>query len=333
MIVLDDALIAAGKISAKVAETSKKIEKAINGVKEAGSKVKEIIGDGANDKELEKTLNNSFDESIPASSAEVDSLKGAEKSSPKIKGILGDGISEKNLEKQVLNQGFDETIPTSYIEKSETSKSLLETVENSEILSPEQKQQLLSELDDNKYLRELIQEDPSNIERWQKSQPKEVDLSKIQRTDKGELPPGYQNAGRTVYLHPAFLPKDLRLQLEANGKINIRGYEVTEQDLIKHFKEYPDGVTYGENGLPDFTNVTMRKSNGDLAVEKIEGGLKENSNKDRVIATNQLEAKGEVWDHGQYTWHHVPGTNEVQLVDWYYHAFCNHAGGRAISEM
>lgn len=333
MIGLDDAALAAKEIGAKIAETSEKVEKAIKGVKETASKVKEIIGDGANDKEIEKVLNKSFDESIPASEVEKDSLKGVERPGSKTTDILGDGISEKNLERQFLDGAFYESTPASSIEKGNLSDALTERVEKSGILNPEQKQKLLAELDDNKYLRDLIKEDPSNIERWLKSQPKEIDLSKIERTDKGELPPGYQNAGRTVYLHPAFLPKEQRVLLETQGKINIRGYEVTEQDLIKHFKEYPDGVTYGENGLPDFSKVTMKKSNGEFAVEKIEGGLKEDSNKDRIIATNQLEAKGEVWDHGQYTWHHVPGTNEVQLVDWYYHAYCNHAGGRAISSM
>lgn len=333
MIGLDDAALAAKEIEAKIAETSEKVEKAINGVKEIGSKVKEIIGEGANDKEIEKILDKSFDESIPASKAEINSLKGVEKTGSSTTEILGDGISDKNLEKQILDRAFDESTSASSLEKEKLSDSVAERVEKSDFLNPEQKQKLLAELDDNKYLRDLIKEDPSNIERWLKSQPKDVDLSKIELTDKGELPPGYQNAGRTIYLHPAFLPKEQRILLETQGKINIRGYEVSEQDLIKHFKEYPDGVTYGENGLPDFSKVTMKKSNGELAVEKIEGGLKENSNKDRMIATNQLEAKGEVWDHGQYTWHHVPGTNEVQLVDWYYHAYCNHAGGRAISSM
>ena len=62
-------------------------------------------------------------------------------------------------------------------------------------------------------------------------------------------------------------------------------------------------------------------------------GLTKSSKKDRDLATKQLGDKGITWDLGSYTWHHIEGTNKLVLVDWYYHALCKHAGGRAISKI
>ena len=60
-------------------------------------------------------------------------------------------------------------------------------------LSKKKYTKLLSEMSNNKALVQLIKENPKlNIMRWEKSQRKTVDLSKIVRTNKGNLPPNYK---------------------------------------------------------------------------------------------------------------------------------------------
>lgn len=71
-------------------------------------------------------------------------------------------------------------------------------------LSKKKYTKLLSEMSNNKALAQLIKENPKlNIMRWEKSQRKTVDLSKIVRTNKGNLPPNYKYAGSTFYANPA----------------------------------------------------------------------------------------------------------------------------------
>lgn len=201
-------------------------------------------------------------------------------------------------------------------------------------LSKENYTKLLSEMSKNKALVQLIKENPKfNIMRWEKSQRKAVELSKIVRTDKGKLPPNYKYAGSTFYANPALNP-ELEQKLIANGgKINLNGTIVTREELIKLDKKYPHGVTFGDNGLPDFTKAAKTYPDGTPVIEELKGGLTKSSKKDRDLATKQLTDKGVTWDLGPYTWHHIEGTNKLVLVDWYYHALCKHAGGRAISKI
>lgn len=201
-------------------------------------------------------------------------------------------------------------------------------------LSKENYTKLLSEMSKNKALVHLIKENPKfNIMRWEKSQRKAVELSKIVRTDKGKLPPNYKYAGSTFYANPALNP-ELEQKLIANGgKINLNGTIVTREELIKLDKKYPHGVTFGDNGLPDFTKAAKTYPDGTPVIVELKGGLTKSSKKDRDLATKQLTDKGVTWDLGPYTWHHIEGTNKLVLVDWYYHALCKHAGGRAISKI
>lgn len=201
-------------------------------------------------------------------------------------------------------------------------------------LSKENYTKLLSEMSKNKALVQLIKENPKfNIMRWEKSQRKAVELSKIVRTDKGKLPPNYKYAGSTFYANPALNP-ELEQKLIANGgKINLNGTIVTREELIKLDKKYPHGVTFGDNGLPDFTKAAKTYPDGTPVIVELKGGLTKSSKKDRDLATKQLTDKGVTWDLGPYTWHHIEGTNKLVLVDWYYHALCKHAGGRAISKI
>lgn len=185
----------------------------------------------------------------------------------------------------------------------------------------------------NKALAQLIKENPQrNIQRWEKSQRKVIDITKIVRTDKGKLPPNYKYAGSTFYANPALNP-ELENQLTAKGgKIKIYGKIYTREDLIALDKKYPHGVTFGENGLPDFTKVAKTYSDGSPVIVELKGGLTNSSVKDRNLATKQLADKGINWDLGPYTWHHIEGTNKLVLVDETYHALCKHAGGRAIHQ-
>lgn len=195
-------------------------------------------------------------------------------------------------------------------------------------------EKLLDEMSHNCDLAALIHENPKlNILRWYKSKGKDVDLSKIIRTDKGRLPKNYMYAGKTFYANPVLNPKLEKRVIANGGKVKLNNFTYSRDFLIKLDRKYPNGVPFGENGLPDFSNVAKKYPNGTLIIEEIKGGLTKNSNKDRILATNQLEAKGVEWDHGQYTWHHIPGTNKLILVDWYYHALCKHSGGRAISSI
>lgn len=201
-------------------------------------------------------------------------------------------------------------------------------------LSKKKYTKLLSEMSNNKALAQLIKENPKlNIMRWEKSQRKTVDLSKIVRTNKGNLPPNYKYAGSTFYANPALNPELEKKLIDNGGKINLNGTIVTREELIKLDKKYPGGVTYGDNGLPDFTKAAKTYPDGTPVIEEIKGGLTKSSKKDRDLATKQLGDKGITWDLGSYTWHHIEGTNKLVLVDWYYHALCKHAGGRAISKI
>lgn len=199
-------------------------------------------------------------------------------------------------------------------------------------LSKEKYTKLLSEINSNKALAQLIKEKPQlNIMRWEKSQRKAIDFSKIVRTDKGRLPPNYKYAGSTFYANPALNP-ELEKKLVANGGIvNLNGKIFTRENLIALDKKYPYGVSFGKNGLPDFTKAAKTYQDGTPVIVEIKGGLTNSSKKDRDLATKQLVDKGITWDLGPYTWHHIEGTNKLVLVDEDFHALCKHAGGRAIS--
>ena len=199
-------------------------------------------------------------------------------------------------------------------------------------LSKEKYTKLLSEINSNKALAQLIKEKPQqNIMRWEKSQRKAINFSKIVRTDKGRLPPNYKYAGSTFYANPALNP-ELEKKLVANGGIvNLNGKIFTRENLISLDKKYPHGVSFGKNGLPDFTKAAKTYQDGTPVIVEIKGGLTNSSKKDRDLATKQLVDKGITWDLGPYTWHHIEGTNKLVLVDEDFHALCKHAGGRAIS--
>ena len=213
-------------------------------------------------------------------------------------------------------------------------------------LSAEELQKLQSDYEENQYLKELIDRNAdTNIERWKKSQPKDINDSKIVRTGIGRRANNYSKAGTTVYPHPAFNPTIYDGLERGNGIYSIGddSYVVDNEALAKakglerwQYKtcdeliaQYPDGVSFDESGMPDFTPYAQRL-NGRVIVEQIEGGFTGDSNRDRNIATRQLEAKGVDWDHGQYTWHHLPDGHSLISVDWWIHRLTPHAGGHAI---
>lgn len=61
--------------------------------------------------------------------------------------------------------------------------------------------------------------------------------------------------------------------IDNGGKINLNGTIVTREELIKLDKKYPGGVTYGDNGLPDFTKAAKTYPDGTPVIEEIKGGL------------------------------------------------------------
>lgn len=311
-------------------------------------------------KDLKQELSgHAIDETIPASSAEglhgrpdVERMGDSEK--------LSDWILDHSFEQtEDMDEGLapdkektlGEALPESELDESfetkEIDRQVAKNIEESEILTPEQKGQLMSELQDNEYLSDLIQKDPSNIERWLNSQPVEIDDDAIARTDLGRRTNNYEKAGSTLYPHPAF-NETMREGLERGDgawylgddsyvvdnvataeRMGLERWQYKTVDEL--LEEYPDGVRYDEKGMPHFPEEALLKVDGQVVTERLEGGLTDDSNTDRRMATSQLEARGVEWDHGQYTWHHLPGTDDLVLVDWWIHRLTPHAGGRAIS--
>lgn len=223
---------------------------------------------------------------------------------------------------------------------------LADRIEHSR-LSADEKKKLRSDCAENPWLRKAVLDDPQNIRRWLKSQPKEIDDDAIARTDLGRRTNNYGKAGSTLYPHPAF-NETMREGLERGDgawylgddsyvvdnvataeRMGLERWQYKTVDEL--LEKYPDGVYYDEKGMPHFPEEALLKVDGQVVTERIEGGLTDDSNRDRRMATNQLEARGVEWDHGQYTWHHLPGTDELVLVDWWIHRLTPHAGGRAIS--
>lgn len=235
---------------------------------------------------------------------------------------------------------------TKYAAPNRTADKLIDRVEHLG-LSAAEKEKLCSECAENPWLAKAVLKDTSNIERWLKSQLKEIDDDAIARTNLGRRTNNYAKAGSTLYPHPAF-NKTMRERLNTgNGAwyLGDDAYVVDNEATAERMKlerwqyktvdelldKYPDGVRYDEKGMPHFPEEALLKVDGHVVTERIEGGLTNNSNRDRRMATSQLEARGVEWDHGQYTWHHLPGTDELVLVDWWIHRLTPHAGGRAIS--
>lgn len=222
-------------------------------------------------------------------------------------------------------------------------------------LSQIDKAKLISDMKSSPLLKKRICEDSKNIGRWSKAQLKSVDESKLARTDKGGLPVNYKYAGSTYYFDPA-LNKDLAAKLQdghgaykvttSNGepyyvvdnvktanKMGLKEYQYRTVDRLR--SEFPEGVPFEENGLPDFSNCIIKDAKtGKPIVVELPDGLTETSLNDRNIAQRIAEARGVSFPEGvPRTWHHVPGTNKVILVNQWPHAICKHSGGRAITQL
>lgn len=222
-------------------------------------------------------------------------------------------------------------------------------------LSPPDKDKLKNELKSNPLLRKSIRKSKKNISRWAKAQRKEVDESKLAKTDNGRRPVNSEYAGSNFSFDPAFNP-GLRDKLKnGNGAYCIGKYEGGEPYYLVNNKctarkmglkryqyrtvkemcgKYPDGIPFGEDGLPDFSSAVLKDVNtGKPITVNLPDGLTGNRIHDQNLAQKIAEELGMDPIHsGSGTWHHDPRTSNLLYVDFWVHSIVKHSGGIAITQ-
>lgn len=222
-------------------------------------------------------------------------------------------------------------------------------------LSLPDKGNLKAEMKTNPLLRKRIRESKKNISRWAKAQRKQIDEFKLAKTDNGRRPVNSEYAGSTFYFAPGLNP-GLRSKLQKGNaayligtyeggekyyyvdnkgtarKMGLKRYQYkTVKEMVR---KYPNGIPFGEDGLPDFSSAVLKDVNtGERITVCLPGGLTGNRIADQNMAQKIAEEKGMDPIHsGSGTWHHEPRTSNLSYVDFWVHSIVKHSGGIAITQ-
>lgn len=198
-------------------------------------------------------------------------------------------------------------------------------------MSTEKSNKLLSEMNGDDGLAQLIHENPEfNIQRWLNTR-NHVDKKSIKPTSKGRIPINARTYAGNVYYFNPHLNSGLKARLKkGNGSVNLRGMSnLSYDDLVKLDKLYPDGVPFTKEGYPDFSKVAAKGKDGKPIKVDI-GTLSGDSNKDRIKAETLYQNKGYKASYG-FTWHHIENSTELLRVPTQIHQLIDHSGGMSTS--
>lgn len=194
-------------------------------------------------------------------------------------------------------------------------------------MSDKKRQKLLSEMDADNGLANLIHDNPKlNIQRWLNTR-NHVDKSLIVKTTKGGIPKNANVYAGNVYYFNPHLNSNLNARLKRGAiPINKRGVkELNYDDLVKLDKLYPNGVPFSKQGYPDFSKVAAKNRDGSPVIMDIKK-LSGSSQKDIAKAETMFQKAGNKWEEG-YTWHHIENSTKLIRVPTKIHDLVRHSGG------
>lgn len=232
--------------------------------------------------------------------------------------------------KQIISESFENLDNLSRRTfTTANNASILDKYASKTGLSAKKRADLLGEMEQDEELAKLIHSNPElNIRRWLNTR-NHVDKSKIARTASGRrVPNGEVYAGNVYYFNP-HLNSALNARLKKGGTINLKkSSSLTNDDLVKLDKLYPEGVPFTKEGHADFSKVAFKDKNGQTLRINI-GTLSGDSKKDINTAETIYQKMGYPREDG-YTWHHVENSTILIRVPSAIHQLIDHAGGMSI---
>lgn len=216
---------------------------------------------------------------------------------------------------------------------AEENSAILKRYTSKLNMSTEKSNKLLSEMNGDDGLAQLIHENPEfNIQRWLNTRNR-VNQKAILPTAKGKMPINSRTYAGNVYYFNPHLNSGLKSRLKkGNGIVDLRGQStLSYDDLVKLDKLYPEGVPFTKEGYPDFSKVAARGKDGKPIKIDI-GTLSGNSNKDRIKAETKYQELGYSASSG-FTWHHIENSTELLRVPKEIHQLVDHSGGMSTSRI
>ncbi len=193
-------------------------------------------------------------------------------------------------------------------------------------MSDAKRQKLLSEMDADDGLANLIHSNPKfNMQRWLNTR-NHVDKNLIVKTSRGDIPKNARVYAGNVYYFNPHLNSGLNARLK-RGAIDLEKgkTKLDYDDFIKLDKMFPDGVPFTKQGYPDFSKVAAKNKNGSpiiMDIKKLSGS----SQKDISMAETMFQKAGNKWEDG-WTWHHIENSTKLMRVPSKIHDLVRHSGG------
>jgi len=205
------------------------------------------------------------------------------------------------------------------------NSSLLDKFAAKTGLSIEKKGTLLKEMGEDDELAKLIHSNPEfNIKRWLNTR-NHVDQKLLAKDGNGVVKNGRVYAGNVYYFNP-HLNRGLKARVERKGFAELKKFgKLSNEDLLRMDRLYPEGVPFNKQGYPDFTKVAFKDKAGKplkINIGRLSGDSKTDIAKARKIAAElgYPEIEG-------YTWHHIENTSELIRVPSAIHQLVDHSGG------
>lgn len=229
------------------------------------------------------------------------------------------GIS--NIEETFVNKakiGYSTKEITEFIKKQSP---------NFKELTPNKQNQLINNMVDDPILAKYMNQDfEYNLKRWLNSR-NSVDVTKIIRTAKGNMPINARTyAGNNYDSNPHFNPRLMARVQAGNGKVHLKFQgTLNYEELITLSNKPSNNIFFSKAGYPDFTPVSYKVDGKPVAFDIKE--LTGNRNKDMFTASDMFREKYGIDVPKGYTWHHKENSSILQLVDSRIHQLIDHSGG------
>lgn len=192
-------------------------------------------------------------------------------------------------------------------------------------LSIEKKGSLLKEMGEDEELAKLIHSNPEfNITRWLNTR-NHVDQKLLAKDGNGVVKNGRVYAGNVYYFNP-HLNRGLKARVERKGFAELKKFgKLSNEDLLRLDKLYPEGVPFNKQGYPDFTKVAFKGKDGKPL--KINIGSLTGDSKTDIAKARKIAAELGYPEIEGYTWHHIENTSELIRVPSAIHQLVDHSGG------
>ena len=203
--------------------------------------------------------------------------------------------------------------------------SLLDKFATKTGLSIEKKGSLLKEMGEDEELAKLIHSNPEfNIKRWLNTR-NHVNQNLLAKDGNGTVKNGRVYAGNVYYFNP-HLNRGLKARIEKKGFAELKKFgKLSNEDLLRLDKLYPDGVPFNKQGYPDFTKVAFKGKDGKPL--KINIGSLSGDSKTDIAKARKIAAELGYPEIEGYTWHHIENTSELIRVPSAIHQLVDHSGG------